>query len=98
MIQKFLYKFSLTTFFVFAVFISKADVFSDAAARVNGYASSAMSLFYAIAALMGIVGALKVFKKFQNGGDDVVDAAGGWLAGCIFCVIVGAVIQGFFVS
>lgn len=96
--KRFYLKFGFLIIFILGFFNSKADVFSDAAAKVNGYASGAMSLFYAIAALMGIVSALKIYKKFHNGGDDVVDALGAWIGGFIFCLLVGALIQGFFVS
>ena len=54
------------------------------------------TLMYAIGAVVGIVGAVKVFNKWNAGEPDTNRVAAAWFGSCIFLVVVATVIKSFF--
>lgn len=75
---------------------ARADELDDAAAKVASYYDGAARLMYAVAGIMGIIGAIKIYGKFTRGDDDVYKALGNWVGGCIFVVIAAITLQKFF--
>lgn len=73
-----------------------ADELDDAADKVASYYDGAARLMYAVAGIMGIIGAIKVYGKWSRGDDDVYKAVGNWVGGCIFVVIAAVVLKNFF--
>ena len=69
---------------------------TQATTQVKGYFSTGTSLMYAIGAIMGLVGAIKVFKKWNDGEHDTGKVASSWFGSCIFLVIVATVLKSFF--
>lgn len=67
-----------------------------ATTQVKSYFSTGTSLMYAIGAIMGLVGAIKVFKKWNDGEHDTGKVASSWFGSCIFLVIVATVLKSFF--
>ena len=67
-----------------------------ATSQVKGYFSTGTSLMYAIGAIMGLVGAIKVFKKWNDGEHDTGKVASSWFGSCIFLVVVATVLKSFF--
>ena len=64
---------------------------------IRGYYTSATDLLYAIAGVLGLIGAIKVYREFHAGHQDqAYRAAAGWLGGIIFVVLVSTVIRSFF--
>jgi len=63
---------------------------------VRGYFSTATTLLYAIGAIMGLVGAIRVYALFNTDNQRLMSAVFVWFGGCIFLVVVAAVIQSFF--
>ena len=64
---------------------------------VRSYYQTGTQLMYAIGALVGLIGAVRVFNLWNNGHrDDAGKAAAAWFGSCIFLVIVATVIQSFF--
>lgn len=63
---------------------------------VKGYFATATTLLYAVGAIMGLIGAIQVFSKFMAHDQRIGNAVFIWLGGCIFLVVVAAVIQSFF--
>ena len=51
---------------------------------------------YAIGAVVGIIGAVKVFQKWNAGEPDTNRVAAAWFGSCIFLVIVATVLKSFF--
>jgi hypothetical protein len=51
---------------------------------------------YAIGAVLGLVGAVKVFQKWNAGDNDTGKVAAAWFGSCIFLVVVATVLQSFF--
>ncbi|QQL50162.1 DUF4134 domain-containing protein [Mucilaginibacter ginkgonis] len=67
-----------------------------ATSQVKSYFSTGTQLMYAIGAIVGLVGAIKVFKKFIDGDHDTGKVASSWFGACIFLVIVSTVLKSFF--
>ena len=64
--------------------------------EVRSYFSAGTNLMYAVGALLGLIGAVKVYQKWNNGDPDTGKVAAAWFGSCVFLVIVTTVIQAFF--
>jgi hypothetical protein len=69
---------------------------TQATAEVTSYFDPATKLIYAIGAVVGLVGAVKVFSKWNSGDQDTQKSAMSWFGSCIFLVIVATVLRAFF--
>jgi hypothetical protein len=56
--------------------------------QVRGYFESGTNLMYAIGAIVGLIGAVKVFQKWNSGDQDTSKVAAAWFGSCIFLVVV----------
>ena len=68
----------------------------EANARVRSYFGPGTNLMYAIGAVLGLVGAVKVFQKWNSGDQDTGKVAAAWFGSCIFLVVVATVLRSFF--
>jgi phage-related minor tail protein len=68
----------------------------EATAQVTSYFDPATTLIYAIGAVVGLVGAVKVFSKWNSGDQDTQKTAMSWFGSCIFLVVVATVLRAFF--
>ena len=64
--------------------------------QVRSYFSSGTQLMYAVGGLLGLIGAVKVFQKWNNGDPDTAKVAAAWFGSCVFLVVVTTVIESFF--
>jgi len=69
---------------------------NEATQQVRGYFQSGTNLMYAIGAIVGLIGAVKVFNKWNNGEPDTGKVAAAWFGSCVFLVVVATVLQSFF--
>ena len=69
---------------------------TQATSQVKGYFSDGTHLMYAIGAIVGLIGAVKVFNKWNSGDPDTGKVAAAWFGSCIFLVIVATVLKSFF--
>jgi hypothetical protein len=69
---------------------------NQATTQVKSYFDTGTNLMYAIGAIVGLVGAIKVFKKWNDGEHDTGKVASSWFGSCIFLVIVATVLKSFF--
>jgi hypothetical protein len=69
---------------------------TQAANQVRDYFATGTNLMYAIGAVVGLVGAVKVYQKWNGGDQDTRKVAAAWFGSCIFLVIVATVLQSFF--
>lgn len=69
---------------------------AEATNKVKGYFDTGCDLMYAIGAVVGIIGAIKVFNKWNAGEPDTNKVAAAWFGSCIFLVVVATVLQSFF--
>lgn len=68
----------------------------EATDKVKGYFDTGTDLMYAIGAVVGLVGAVKVFNKWNAGEPDTGKVAAAWFGSCIFLVVVATVLKSFF--
>lgn len=68
----------------------------EADTQVRSYFEPGTNLMYAIGAVLGLVGAVKVFQKWNAGDQDTGKVAAAWFGSCIFLVVVATVLQSFF--
>lgn len=69
---------------------------TEATNKVKGYFDTGTDLMYAIGAVVGIIGAIKVFNKWNAGEPDTNKVAAAWFGSCIFLVVVATVLKSFF--
>jgi hypothetical protein len=64
--------------------------------QVRGYFAAGTQLMYATGALLGLIGAVKVYQKWNSGDPDTGKVAAAWFGSCIFLVVVATIIRSFF--
>lgn len=69
---------------------------NQATSMVKSYFASGANLMYAIGAIVGLVGAVKVYQKWSNGHPDTGSTAAAWFGSCVFLVVVATVLKSFF--
>jgi len=69
---------------------------NEANMRVRSYFDTGTNLMYAIGAVVGLIGAVKVYQKWNGGDPDTGRVAAAWFGSCIFLVVVATVLKSFF--
>jgi hypothetical protein len=69
---------------------------NSANTQVRSYFASGTNLMYAVGAIVGLIGAVKVYQKWNSGDQDTGKVAAAWFGSCVFLVIVATVIKSFF--
>jgi len=64
--------------------------------QVRSYFESGTNLMYGIGAILGLIGAVKVYSKWNGGDQDTSKVAAAWFGSCIFLVVVATIIKSFF--
>ena len=64
--------------------------------QVRSYFAAGTNLMYAVGAIVGLIGAVKVYQKWNSGDQDTGKVAAAWFGSCVFLVIVATVIKSFF--
>ncbi|MDD4191315.1 MAG: DUF4134 domain-containing protein [Mangrovibacterium sp.] len=68
----------------------------QATAEVSSYVDPVSNLIIAIGAVVGLIGGIRVYIKWQSGDQDTQKAIMGWFGACLFLILVGVVIKAFF--
>jgi hypothetical protein len=68
----------------------------EADTMVRGYFDAGANLMYAIGAIVGLVGGVKVYQKWSGGHPDTGSTAAAWFGSCVFLVVVATVLKSFF--
>jgi len=63
---------------------------------VQSYFDVGCTLLYSIGAVVGLVGAVKVYNAWSHGDQQTNKLAASWFGACIFLVVVAAVLKSFF--
>jgi len=69
---------------------------NEANQKVRSYFDAGTQLMYAVGALLGLIGAVKVYQKWNAGDPDTGKVAAAWFGSCVFLVVVTTVIKSFF--
>lgn len=64
--------------------------------QVRSYFESGTNLMYAVGSILGLIGAVKVYQKWNGGDEDTSKKAAAWMGSCIFLVVVATIIKSFF--
>ncbi|WP_251040561.1 DUF4134 family protein [Chryseobacterium sp. ISL-6] len=73
-----------------------AGAISSATSDIEEYVEPVSNLVQMIGAVVGIVGGVRIYNKWNNGDNDVNKELIGWGGACIFLLLVPTVIQAFF--
>ena len=68
----------------------------QATSEVSSYIDPVANLIIAIGAVVGLIGGVRVYIKWQSGDQDTQKAIMGWFGACLFLILVGVVIRAFF--
>ena len=88
-----------------AVLMTAANVFAqgnglsgitDATQMITSYFNPATQLIYAIGAVVGLIGGVKVYAKFSAGDPDTSKTAASWFGACIFLIVAATILRSFF--
>ena len=60
---------------------------NEATSMVTSYFDPATKLIYAIGAVVGLIGGVKVYGKFSSGDPDTSKTAASWFGACIFLIV-----------
>jgi hypothetical protein len=69
---------------------------SEATSMVTSYFEPATKLIYAIGAVVGLIGGVKVYGKFSSGDPDTSKTAASWFGACIFLIVAATILRSFF--
>jgi hypothetical protein len=62
----------------------------------NGVDLLDTKLIYAIGAVVGLIGGIKVYNKFSSGDPDTSKTAASWFGACIFLIVAATILRSFF--
>ncbi|HNP25070.1 MAG TPA: DUF4134 domain-containing protein [Panacibacter sp.] len=88
--------------FILTIMVSQAIAqdgnagIEEATDMVTSYFDSGADLMYAVGGLLGLIGAVKVYQKWNSGDPDTGKVAAAWFGSCVFLVVVATVIKSFF--
>lgn len=68
----------------------------EATQMVSSYFDPATKLIYAIGAVVGLIGGVKVYNKFSSGDPDTSKTAASWFGACIFLIVAATILRSFF--
>lgn len=69
---------------------------NDATGMITSYFDPGTKLVYAIGAVVGLIGGIKVYNKFSSGDPDTSKTAASWFGACIFLIVASAILRSFF--
>lgn len=86
----------LAIFFSLSVMAQSSTGIDQATTEINSYVDPVSNLIIAIGAVVGLIGGVRVYIKWQSGDQDTQKAIMGWFGACLFLILVGVVIKAFF--
>ena len=69
---------------------------NEATKMVTSYFDPGMKLIYAVGAVVGLIGGIKVYNKFSSGDPDTSKTAASWFGACIFLIVAATILRSFF--
>lgn len=87
---------ALTILGVYNSFAQSSAGIDQATSEVSSYVDPVANLIIAIGAVVGLIGGVRVYIKWQSGDQDTQKAIMGWFGACLFLILVGVVIRAFF--
>lgn len=69
---------------------------NEATSMISSYFEPGTKLIYAIGAVVGLIGGVKVYGKFSSGDPDTSKTAASWFGACIFLIVAATILRSFF--
>lgn len=69
---------------------------NEATSMVTSYFEPGTKLVYAIGAVVGLIGGIKVYSKWSSGDPDTSKTAASWFGACIFLIVAATILRSFF--
>ena len=69
---------------------------NEATSMVTSYFDPGTKLVYAIGAVVGLIGGIKVYSKWSSGDPDTSKTAASWFGACIFLIVAATILRSFF--
>lgn len=69
---------------------------TEATNMVTSYFDPGTKLIYAVGAIIGLIGGIKVYSKFSSGDPDTSKTAASWFGACIFLIVSATILRSFF--
>ena len=67
-----------------------------ASSELMTYVDPIANMILILGAVVGLIGGVRVYIKWNSGDQDVQKAIMGWFGSCLFLIVVGIVIKAFF--
>jgi phage-related minor tail protein len=87
---------ALSVLGIYSSFAQSSAGIDQATSEVSSYIDPVANLIIAIGAVVGLIGGVRVYIKWQSGDQDTQKAIMGWFGACLFLILVGVVIRAFF--
>ena len=68
---------------------------NEATKMVTSYFDPGTKLIYAVGAVVGLIGGIKVYNKFSSGDPDTSKTAASWFGACIFLIVAATILRSF---
>ena len=69
---------------------------SSAGQKIKGYSDQVGTLILAIGGVIGLVGGIRVYTKWNNGDHEINKEVVGWAGSCVFLLLTGTILKAFF--
>ena len=69
---------------------------NEATKMVTSYFDPGTKLIYAVGAVVGLIGGIKVYNKFSSGDPDTSKTAASWFGACFFLIVAATILRSFF--
>lgn len=69
---------------------------NQANTMIRDYFNTGVNLLYAIGGVLGLIGAVRVYRSMSEGDRDTARIAASWFGSCIFLVVVATLLRSFF--
>ena len=69
---------------------------NEATSMLTRYFDPGTKLIYAIGAVVGLIGGIKVYSKWSSGDPDTSKTAASWFGACIFLIVAATILRSFF--
>ena len=66
---------------------------NEATSMVTSYFDPGTKLIYAIGAVVGLIGGVKVYGKFSSGDPDTSKTAASWFGACILLILAAPILR-----
>ncbi|WP_436414114.1 DUF4134 domain-containing protein [Petrimonas sp.] len=93
----------LYSLYIFVMVVADAAAQGNGASGINqatqmvtSYFDPATKLIYAIGAVVGLIGGVKVYGKFSSGDPDTSKTAASWFGACVFLIVAATILRAFF--